>query len=105
MAKFYGEIGFVETVKTAPGVFTPKLTARNYSGDVIKNSKRWQSGEGVNDNLVVSNEISIIADPFAFDNFQNIVYVQWMGAKWKVTMVEIQRPRIRISLGGVYNAP
>lgn len=103
MAKFYGPIGYVETVETRPGVWEEQITERNYSGDILKISKRWQTGENVNDNLVVSNEISIVADPYAYGNLQNMRYVQWMGANWKVTRMDIQRPRIVLSLGGVYN--
>lgn len=103
MAKFYGVIGYAETVETSPGVWTEQITERYYSGDVLKVSKKWQTGESLNDDLVISNEISIVADPFAYNNFHNIRFVQWMGAKWKVNRMDIQRPRITLSLGGVYN--
>ena len=103
MAKFYGVIGYAETVETSPGVWTEQITERYYSGDVLKISKKWQSGESLNDDLIISNEISIVADPFAYNNFHNIRFVQWMGAKWKVNRMDIQRPRITLSLGGVYN--
>lgn len=103
MAKFYGAIGFVETVETSPGVWEESATERNYSGDVVKDSKRWQAGENLNDNLTVNNKISIIADPFAYDNFSMIRYVKWMGASWKITNVDVERPRLLLSIGGVYN--
>lgn len=103
MAKFYGVIGYAETFETSPGVWTEQITERYYSGDVLKVSKKWQTGESLNDDLVISNEISIVADPFAYNNFHNIRFVQWMGAKWKVNRMDIQRPRITLSLGGVYN--
>ena len=103
MARFYGVVGYAETVETVPGVWEEQITERNYSGEVRKISKRWQSGESLNDDLVVSNEISIVADPFAFNNFHNIRYVVWMGVKWKVSRMDVQRPRITLTLGGVYN--
>lgn len=103
MARFYGIVGYAETVETVPGVWEEQITERNYSGEVHKISKKWQSGESLNDDLVVSNEISIVADPFAFNNFHNIRYVVWMGVKWKVSRMDIQRPRITLTLGGVYN--
>ena len=103
MARFYGTVGYSETKETEPGIWEELITERKYSGDVLKISKRWQSGESLNDDLVINNEISILADPFAFNNFHNIRYVEWMGAKWKVSKMEIQRPRITLSLGGVYN--
>lgn len=103
MARFYGIVGYAETVETVPGVWEEQITERNYSGEVHKISKRWQAGESLNDDLVVNNEISIVADPFAFNNFHNIRYVVWMGVKWKVSRMDIQRPRITLTLGGVYN--
>ena len=103
MAKFYGVIGFAESSETAPGVWTEGITERNYSGDVVKISKRWQAGENLNDNLTVNNKISIIADPFAYQNFHTMKYIQWFGAFWKITEIDVQRPRIILTIGGVYN--
>ena len=103
MAKFYGVIGFVETVETSPGVWEESATERNYSGDVIKDSKRWQAGENLNDNLTINNKISIIADPFAYENFPMIRYVKWMGASWKITNIDVERRRLILSIGGIYN--
>lgn len=106
MARFYGEVGFSNgEVESKPGVWVPQITAKNYGGDVIKDNHRWQAGENLNDNLTVNNQISIVADPFAEENFQNMVYVKWMGAYWKVTNVEVLRPRLILSIGGVYNGP
>ena len=102
MAKFYGAIGYAETTETAPGVWTPGITERNYYGDIIKNARRWQQGENLNDDLVVNNIISIVADPFANENIHSMKFVRWMGVAWKITNVEIQRPRLILTLGGVY---
>lgn len=103
MAKFYGEVGYAETKETEPGLWEEVITPRMYCGDILKVSKRWQQGENLNDDLLVSSEISIVADPFAFNNAGNIRYVEWMGTKWKVSRLDIQRPRLTMSLGGVYN--
>lgn len=103
MAKFYGVVGYVDTQETAPGVYTEVATERKYYGDILKNVKRYVSSEYLNDNLTVNNSISIMADAYAYDNFFAIRYVNWMGANWKVTDVEVQRPRLILSLGEVYN--
>jgi len=105
MAKFYGEIGYAETTETAPGVWTDVVTERKYFGDVIKNTRRLEAGEGLNDNLTINNMVSIVADPFAYQHFHAMRYVKWMGALWKVTNVEVQRPRLILTIGGVYNGP
>ena len=103
MAKFYGVIGYADTRETAPGVWSEEINERNYSGDVIKNTRRWQTGENLNDNLVINNTISILADPFVYQNFHAMRYVKWMGASWKITNVEVQSPRLLLTIGGVYN--
>lgn len=112
MGRFYGAIGFNEgTTETSPGVWTEAIIERNYYGDVIKNTRRLQEGNqkfsssdsGINDNITINNSISVVADPYAYQNFHAIRYVQWMGSLWKVTNVEVQRPRLILTIGGVYN--
>jgi hypothetical protein len=103
MGKFFGEIGYAVTTETSPGVWTPSISTREYFGDVIRNTRRIQSSGSVNDDLNVSVTISVIADPFAYENFHNIRYVVYMGTKWKATDVDVQYPRLNITLGGVYN--
>ena len=103
MAKFYGPIGYAETVETAPGVWKEIVTERPYSGDVLRISRSWQAGENLNDDLNINNQISIIADPFANQNFYAMRYVKWMGASWKISKIDVQRPRLILTIGGVYN--
>lgn len=103
MAKFYGKIGYSKTEETVPGVWTEVITERYYSGDVLRNTRRWQSGTSVNDNLEVNNQISIVADPYANENFFSMKYVEWMNSLWKITNVEVQYPRLLLTIGGVYN--
>lgn len=103
MSKYCGVIGFARTEKTKPGIWSDDIVERRYLGDVTKNYQRHDATEYLNDNVNVSNIISIMADPYAFDNFFAIRYVEWMGAKWKVTSVEVQRPRLILTIGGVYN--
>lgn len=105
MAKYYGEIGYIDQVETARGVISEVVTKRKYSGDVIRNTRRWDGGQSVNDNLNINNQISIIADSYAFQHFFAIRYAEWMGARWKVTNVEVQDHRLLLTIGGVYNGP
>ena len=105
MAKWCGKIGYAVTAETEPGIWEEMLTEREYFGELVRNTKRvLQSSDTVNDNVNIVNGISIISDPFANDNFCNIRYAEFMGAKWKVTDVEVQYPRLILTLGGVYNA-
>ena len=107
MAKFYGEIGYADTAEVdETGVYRAEpVVKRMYYGDVTKNARRWEKGEGLNDDLTVGNTISIVADAYANDHFFAIRYVTWMGVRWKVTNVDVQPPRLVLSLGGVYNGP
>jgi hypothetical protein len=103
MGKWCGKIGYVETVETSPGIFTEQITEKFYSGDVTRNVRKFQSGDKLNDNIDISNEISIVADPFAYDNFRFMRYIEFMGAKWKITNIEVQYPRLILTIGGVFN--
>lgn len=105
MAKFFGKIGFTKTEETAPGVYREETTERDYRGDVLRNTRKWENGEHLNDDLNVNNQISIVADAYANENFFAMRYISWMGAYWKITNVEVQRPRLILTIGGVYNKP
>lgn len=103
MGKFYGSIGYAETVETSPGVWVEQITERKYYGDVNRDSRRLQSANQLNDNINVSSEISIVADPYAYNHFHTMRYVEFMGAKWKISTVEPKPPRLILTLGGLYN--
>jgi hypothetical protein len=105
MARFYGEVGYGETVETVPGVKVDQITEVSYYGDVFKNIRHITEGEKVNFDLSVRNSISIVADAYALEHFFAIRYVRWSGALWTVSDVEVQRPRLILRLGGVYNGP
>ena len=102
MAKFYGPVGYAETVETAPGVYVEKITERMYFGDLTRNTRRLQSSETLNDDINVANEISIVADPFANQNFHRMRYVGFMGANWKISNVEVHYPRLPYALHDRY---
>lgn len=103
MAKFYGTIGFATSVETSPGVWEESIDEREYKGDVIKISRREEERDSLNPNLIINNRISIIGDAFANENIFAMRYVSWMGALWSITNVEVIRPRLTLSIGGVYN--
>lgn len=104
MARFYGVVGYIETKETKPGVWTEVVTERTYQGDVIRDSRTLQNSGNVNDNIIVSNQISVVADAYAYQNFHAIRYVVWNGIKWKASTVDVSTyPRMIMTLGGVYN--
>lgn len=103
MAKWFGTIGFADTVEIRPGVWEEQITEAKYYGDVIKNSRILQTGDQVNDNINIANQFSIVADPFAKNHFHKMRYIEYMGAKWKISTVEDQRPRLILTIGGLWN--
>ena len=103
MAKFYGPVGYAELVETAPGVLEEQIVERKYAGDLLRNTRRLESSDKLNDDLNIANEISIVADPFAWKNFHKMRYVRFMDANWKITSVEVKYPRLILTIGGVYN--
>jgi len=103
MGKYCGTIGYGTTVETVPGVWKPVITERPIYGDVVKNTRRLDSSENLNDNLGVLIKISFLADPYALQNFHLIKFVSYMGALWKVKLVDEEFPRLILTLGGVYN--
>lgn len=102
MAKWFGKIGYAETEETSPGVWKEQIVEREYYGDLIRNTRRLQTADKVNDDITVSNELSIVADPYAISNFHSIRYAEFMGAKWKISSIEVSYPRLILTLGGLY---
>ena len=103
MAKFYGKIGFGVSKEVRPAVWKDAIEEHIYSGEVRRNTRSLQTSESVNDDISVANEISILADPFAHQNFHSMRYVEFMGAVWKITKVDVQYPRLILTIGGLYN--
>lgn len=105
--RFFGKVGYGESTETSPGsgVWRDDMTERSYRGDVVRNTRRLEEGQGLNDNLRVNNSISIVADDHAIKHFFQIKYVVWEGVYWTVDSVEVRSPRLVLSLGEVYNGP
>ena len=104
MAKWYGVIGYVETVQNVPGVWDPVITERNYTGELTRIHSRFSNNvSSTNDDININNQLSILADPFAYQHFESMKYVKFHGTKWKITSVEVQYPRLILSIGCIYN--
>ena len=102
--KFYGSVGFWEqNVEVKPGVYKPTIVEKPYSGDVNWHNRHFQNSENQNDDIKLNNQISIISDLYSQQNFSSIRYVVWYDVKWKVTNVEVNYPRLVLTIGGVYN--
>ena len=107
MARFYGEVGYGESIEdpVGSGTFKDVITEQAYYGDVIRNTRALQVGEKVNDDISIGNSISIVADEYAIAHIFAIKYLRWAGVLWTVTNVEVRHPRLILSIGKVYNGP
>lgn len=103
MAKWYGNIGYTVTNETEAGLWEPVIIEKTYYGDITTDRRKRENSTNVNDNINLSNVISIIADPFAVKNCSYMTYIEIMGSKWKITDIEVQYPRLILTVGGVYN--
>lgn len=103
MGKWFGIVGYGVATEVRPGIWKDVISERKYYGDILQNTRMLQTSDKVNDDINISNRISIIADPFAYENFHSIRFVEFMGAVWKVNNIDVQYPRLILSVGGVYN--
>lgn len=107
MARFHDVVGYADALETSSGsgVWIDQIVEYSYFGDVIRQVRNLGSDDKINEDIIVSNSISIVADQYANENFLKIKYVRWMGVLWTVTSVEVRAPRLILSLGSVYNGP
>src|SRR3954469_18460661 len=105
MAKYHGRIGFGISTETKPGVWADVIAEHSYFGDVIQNRRNLQQGETLNKDLSVGNSIRIVGDAYAREHFFAIKYAEWAGQLWAVTNITVERPRLLLQLGEVYNGP
>lgn len=107
MARFYGPIGFVDTIEDPPnsGTWIEVPIERKYRGEISRNTRRWDNGEYLNKNLNISNTISIVADPYISNHLNSIRYIKWLGGYWEVSSIDVAYPRLTLSIGGIYNGP
>lgn len=104
MARWAGEIGYVETVETSPGVWEEQIVPKDdYTGDMNSLSRSLRNGQKINDDVEIGMELEIVADPYALSHFSNMRYVTYMGVKWKVRTVTVRYPRLVLSLGEEYH--
>jgi hypothetical protein len=105
MARFFDKVGYGTPGELVDGVWSDSITERDYYGEVLNTTRFLQESDKVNDDIRLQQRISIVADAFAVENFARIKYVSWMGTLWEVTSVSLERPRLLLTVGGVYNGP
>lgn len=103
MAKYFGKIGYGIPTEVKPGVWKNVITEFDYYGEIVQDYRKMQNSENLNDNVVLSNHFSILSDPFALTHIANMLYLEYLGTKWKINTVEIHYPRLTLWIGGVWN--
>lgn len=102
MAKYAGSVGYVTDEETTLGVWSAAESIRQMQGDILRTASTFQGSDKVNSDIVLQHRISLVGDPFSFEHFYDIKWIEYTGIKWKVTMIEVVRPRIILTLGGVW---
>lgn len=103
MAKWAGKLGFAEEIEVEPGIWEKVIIEKNYYGDFVRNSRSLNNASEINEGITMTNQISLISDPYATENFHKLRYATYMGTKWKAKNVSVEYPRLLITLGDVYN--
>jgi hypothetical protein len=103
MAKFTGRVGYITQDETAPGVWSPVENSVVMKGDVLRLSSNTQNDDKVNSDITLNHRVSLLGDAYSFAKYYNIKWIEIDGQKWEVSSVEVQRPRIIVTLGGVWN--
>lgn len=107
--RFHGTVGYATSAETVPGVWRDTITEREYYGDVVRNTRHLeppvQVPPEVNSNLSLENSFSILADAHAYANYMTIRWIEWEGNKWRVSSVEVRRPRLILTVGGLWDGP
>lgn len=105
MSKWFGKIGYAVTneTETEPGLWDDTILEREYYGDMTYDRRKRQTSGSINDNILLANVVSILADPFAIENCSYMAYAEIMGTKWKISEVEVQYPRLILTIGDVWN--
>jgi len=109
MTKFAGLVGYVTQEETVPGVWAPVETSIMMRGDII--SQSYTNGNGsrisdtgkVNDDITLNHRVSLLGDAYAFDNYFDLKWIQIGGRKLEISSIELRRPRLTVSIGGLWN--
>lgn len=103
MTRYLGFIGINRgAVETAPGIFTEVIDAIEVSGEMRQSRATWPQA-GMRDGVQLAHVLSIVAPEDSDVDFNEVVYIEWQNHKWAVTQIQYKRPRVELSLGGLYD--
>ncbi len=103
MAKFWGTIGINRgAIEGEPGILTPNIEEVQVAGNMRLEGARWRNHE-LGDSVTARHVLSIVTLEDSTINFAEAVYISWQNQKWSVVAIKYIRPRIELTLGGLYN--
>lgn len=102
MTRFFGKVGVETAGAYVDGVWTVDIEERDFFGDVPDETSSSEPSEKVNADYRLQNRIDIHAD-VSSAHITKIKYVSVYGENWEVISARVRRPRIELSLGGIYN--
>jgi hypothetical protein len=106
MARYYDKVGYGIQQEVRKSVWQDVIVEQPYFGETLDLGYKYQSEtDHANDNLNLDTEFEVIADAFMLEHFSQIRYICYGGARWKVTGLKYDPPRVHIRVGGVYNGP
>lgn len=104
MARFSGVVGFYTgQEEVRPGIFQEAYEEHRLRGDTLRSGYNQSENQTKYDTLRLNNRVSLLGDTYSFNNINAIRYVTINGQSWKVSSVEIQRPRLILEIGEVWN--
>ena len=103
MSKFWGPIGINRgPVQTAPGILEVVIEELEVSGEMRQLQLRWPQAR-MQEGLSANHVLSIVTPEDSDIDFTEVVYIVWQSRKWSVTSIQYKRPRVELTLGGLYN--
>jgi len=103
MSRFWGSIGISRgPVETAPGVFKQNIEEVSVTGEMRQLHLRWPQA-GMREGLSAKHVLSVVTPEDSVIDFTEVVYIVWQSRKWSVTSIQYKRPRVELTLGGLYN--
>ncbi len=103
MSKFSGTIGIKrDDIETAPGIFESTIEEVEVVGEIRNQVARWQ-GHEQRETVSARHVLSIVTPEDSIIDFTEVVYIIWQGRKWSAVAIQYKRPRVELTLGGLYN--
>lgn len=69
----------------------------------LRNVQASWSQQSMNDTVRARHVLSVVTPEKSTIDFNAVVYVVWFNQKWTVTSIQYKRPRVELTLGGLYN--